>query len=86
MALPPEPFTNTVRRRELPCVTVRARAVRTGARMYPNDDTEARLRLAARDLARMRARLEAEIEWSRSLRSMVKQWNEGKEGRGALRR
>lgn len=41
--------------------------------MYPTDDTEARLRLALRDLAQMRQRLEREIAWSRALRAMAEQ-------------
>jgi hypothetical protein len=39
--------------------------------MYPTDDTEARLRLATRDLAEARQRLEREIAWSRTLRAMA---------------
>jgi hypothetical protein len=41
--------------------------------MYPSDDTEARLRLAARTLADLRERLRREIEWSRVLRAMVEE-------------
>ena len=48
---------------------IRARTVRTALRMYPADDSEARLRLLIIQLTAMRDRLRQEVERSRALRA-----------------
>lgn len=54
-------------------VTHAERVLRPPGRMYPPDDTEARLRLASGELTRLRVRLHAEVEWSRTLRRMIEE-------------